>query len=227
MERQKMSVSPSPFELSIQSGLHVGVRQGLPAGTYLVGRSMEADIVLMDDCLAPLHARLALDADGCEVESTADNVVLNGIRVAAGEARITPYPADIILNGIRLQCTRGRKKMRFAFLKHGLGAAAILFCAALVLQGFPAGADKVVGNGEAAPAQRRGLAGCEPECFNKPIGARAAALSRSTLTAASLPGQPTTATGGARTGLGGPPATLQSAAEALRQQLLTAGLTTI
>ena len=221
-----MSVSTPPFELSVQSGLHVGVRQGLPGGTYLVGRSMEADIVLMDDCLAPLHARLALDAEGCEVESTADNVVLNGIRIDAGETRIARYPANIVLNGIQLQCTRRRAKIRFAFLKQGLGAAAVLTCLALVLQGFPAGADKVVGNGKSASAQRRGLTGCEPDCFNKYTGTRAATLARSTLAAASLPGQATTGTGGARPGPGGSP-TLQGAADALRQQLTTAGLTAI
>jgi type III secretion protein D len=220
-----MPLPPSPFELSVQSGLHVGVRQGLAAGTYLVGRSMEADVVLVDDCLAPLHARLALEADGCEVESTADNVVLNGIMLGAGETRIARYPADIVLNGVQLRCTRRRGKIRFAFLRHGLGAAAILICLILLLQGFPAGADKVTGNGDYVTAQRPKSLGCDSNCFSKYPRQRAAISPTSMPAPASPSDQANTGRVGA--GLGASPATLKDAADALRQRLLAAGLTTV
>jgi type III secretion protein D len=219
-----MPLPPSSFELSVQSGLHVGVRQGLAAGTYLVGRSMEADVVLMDDCLAPLHARLALEADGCEVESTADNVVLNGIILGAGETRIARYPADIVLNGVQLRCTRRPGKIRFAFLRHGLGAAAILICLILLLQGFPAGADKVTGNGDYVTAQRPKSLGCESDCFSR-YQKRAGVSPNAKPAQASLSDQGNTGRVGA--GPGASPATLKDAADGLRQRLLAAGLTTV
>jgi type III secretion protein D len=186
---------------------------------------MEADVVLMDDCLAPLHARLALEADGCEVESTADNVVLNGIMLGAGETRIAPYPADIALNGVQLRCTRSGDTVRFALLRHGLGAAAILICLILLLQGFPAGADKVTGNGDYVRAERQKSHGCESDCFAKDQRKYAVNSPNAKPAPASVSGQGNAGREGA--GLGASPATLKGAADALRQRLAAAGLTTV
>ncbi|BAM93195.1 hypothetical protein S58_72310 [Bradyrhizobium oligotrophicum S58] len=220
-----MPASPSPFELAIRSGLHAGVRQELDAGTYLLGHSMDADVVLMDDCLAPLHARLALEADCCEVESTADGVLLNGTLLGAGEARISRYPADIVLNGIQLRCTRKRRTIGLSFLRYGLGTAAILVCLALLLQGFPADADKVTGDGVYATAEWPRSPGCVSDCSTKYPSKHAAASPAPTLAPASLPGQGRTGRTGA--GPGAPAADLNGAADALRQRLAAAGLTTV
>ncbi|WP_316200465.1 MULTISPECIES: FHA domain-containing protein [unclassified Bradyrhizobium] len=220
-----MPASPSPFELTIRSGLHAGVRQELDSGTYLVGHSMDADVVLMDDCLAPLHARFALEADCCEIEGTADNVLLNGTLLGAGEARFSRYPADVVLNGIQLRCTRKRRTTRYTFLRYGLGTAAILVCLALLLQGFPAGADKVPGDGGYATAERLRSPRCDSDCSTKYPSRHAPNSPAPTLTPARLPGQDRTGRAGAEPGA--PVADLNSAADALRQRLLTAGLTTV
>jgi type III secretion protein D len=222
-------MTPPTFELVVRSGLHLGIRQSLAAGTYSVGRSMDADVVLMDPGLAPVHARFALDGDGCEVESAAGDVVLNGVRIEAGEARMVSYPADIYLNNVHVRCTRGRTsdRRRSAFMRHALGSAVILLATVLVFHGLPAGADKAAAGGDRTLRQTPWSAGCEPGCLIKGADNRATALPRAPLVAVALSTPPAASAGPGSNRLVSPPVAVPAAAEALRQQLLTAGLMAI
>ena len=53
-----------PYILKFLSGPHLGAEVTLTPGEYLIGRGDQCDIVLDDQDLAPVHARLALSAAG-------------------------------------------------------------------------------------------------------------------------------------------------------------------
>ena len=220
-------MTPSTFELVVRSGLHLGVRQSLAAGTYSIGRSMDADIVMMDPGLAPVHAHLALDNDGCEVESAAGNVVLNGVRIEAGEAWMVTYPADIHLNDVHLRCTRGRmsRRGRSAVIGLALGSTVALLAAVLVFPGLPAGVDQAAAGSDRMSTPT--LAGCEPGCLIKRPDHRTAASPRAPLLKVGLSTPEATPAGPTSSRLVLPTVAVPAAADALRQQLLTAGLMAI
>src|SRR5690349_6353189 len=129
---------------------------------------MDADLVIMDPGLAPVHARLALDSDGCEVESAAGNVVLNGVRIETGEALMVSYRADIHFDDVHVRCARGptNRRKRSAVMGLALGSTVSLLVAVLVFPGLPACVD---------PAAARSVrlltspqnGGCEPGCLIK------------------------------------------------------------
>jgi type III secretion protein D len=220
-------MTPPTFELVVRSGLHLGARQSLAAGTYSIGRSMDADIVMMDPGLAPVHAHLALDGDGCEVESVAGNVVLNGIQIEAGEAWMVSYPADIHLNDVHVRCTRGRisGRRRSAVMGLALGSTVALLAAVLVFPGLPAGVDKAAAGSDRVPTPSP--AGCEPGCLIKRPDDRTATSPRASLLKVALSAPEAAPAGPTSNRLVSPAVAVPAAADALRQQLLAAGLTAI
>lgn len=222
-----MSLTPPTFELVVRSGMHLGVRQSLAAGTYSIGRSMDADIVMMDPGLAPVHARLALDGDGCEVESAAGNVILNGVRIEAGEVRMVSYPADIHFNDVQVRCTRGRTSRRrwSAVMGLALGSTAGLLAAVVVFPGLPTGVDQA-----AAGSDRMSMpapAGCEPGCLIKRADDRTAVSPPAHLVKVALSSPEAAPAGPTSNQFVSPAMAVPAAADALRQQLLTAGLNAI
>jgi hypothetical protein len=54
--------------LRIVAGLHEGARVTLRTGEYVLGRAEDCDIVLLDEAVAPRHARLVLDATRVRIE---------------------------------------------------------------------------------------------------------------------------------------------------------------
>ncbi len=221
-----MSMTPM-FELVVRSGLHLGVQQSLAAGTYSIGRSMDADIVMMDPGLAPVHAHLALDNDGCEVESAAGNVVLNGIQIEPGEAWMVSYPADIHLNDVHVRCTRGRTSRRSRSTVMGLavGSTVTLLAAALVFPGLPAGVDQAAAGSDRMSTPS--LAGCEAGCLIKRPDDRTAASPRAPLLKVALSSPEAAPAKPGSNRLVSPAVAVPAAADALRQQLLKAGLMAI
>lgn len=222
-------MTPPTFELVVRSGLHLGVRQSLAAGTYSIGRSMDADLVMMDPGLAPVHARLALDGDGCEVESAAGNVVLNGVRIEAGEACMVSYPADIYLNHVHVRCTRDRtsRRRRSAVMGLALGSTVGLLAAVLVFPGLPAGVDQAAAGSDRVSTQMPSSTGCEPGCLITRAHNRTAASPRAPLVTVASSSREAAPAGPGSNRLVSLPVAVPAAADALRQQLLTAGLMAI
>jgi hypothetical protein len=224
-----VSTTPPTFELVVRSGLHLGARQSLAAGTYSVGRSMDADVVMMDPGLAPVHARLALDGDGCEVESAAGNVVLNGVRIEAGEACMVSYPADIHLNGVHVSCTRDRTSLRrrSAVMGLALGSTVGLLAAVLVFPGLPVGVDQAAAGSDRMSTQTPPSTDCEPRCLIKRADNRTTASPGAPLVTAALSAPEAAPAGPGSNRLVSPPVAVPAAADALRQQLLAASLMAI
>lgn len=68
------------YQFSVETGLHAGVADTLAAGTYRIGRGCDADIVLADGGLAPVHGSIEV-RDGA-------------LRVAAMDASVTIGPVE-------------------------------------------------------------------------------------------------------------------------------------
>jgi hypothetical protein len=85
-----MTVEPSRFELQIQSGLHAGAVETLPEGRHRIGSDIEADIVLVEDGIAPIHVAIGLSGRFARIEALSDGVTIDGrgpLAVACGQNR--------------------------------------------------------------------------------------------------------------------------------------------
>lgn len=180
-----MTSESDRFTVEIESGLYAGVAETLPAGRYTIGSSIEADIVLVEDGLAPHH--LAVDTLGpaMRVEALADGVVIEGVAtLRSGEARTMTLPMAIRIGAMRLTW-RGAggksKKSRMqrpsvlamgGFLSHHVWAvAAILIGGGLLFVPNPV-ADASVGSRHESVAQQPGPASLA--AASAPAGAAAA-----------------------------------------------------
>lgn len=91
----------SDYLLEIRSGLYRGVTHELASGRHLVGSGDDADLMLMEPDLAPLHAGIVLQADTIRVEGFAEGISIEGVGpVPAGAARTVRLPATIAIAGI-------------------------------------------------------------------------------------------------------------------------------
>jgi hypothetical protein len=92
------------FAVSVLEGSHAGATLSLPAGKYRVGRSRDADVVLTDAGLQPLHFAIDLARHGASVDSMGGGVTLDGRSSGAtkNNARLH-FPFEIAAEGVRLR----------------------------------------------------------------------------------------------------------------------------
>ncbi len=92
------------FAVSVLEGSHAGAVLPLPAGKYRFGRSRDADVVLTDEGLAPMHFAIDLAKHGASVASMGGAVTLDGCGAASSKssARLH-FPFEVALDGVRLR----------------------------------------------------------------------------------------------------------------------------
>ena len=92
------------FSVSVLEGSHAGATLELAPGKYRVGRSQEADLVLTDSGLAPLHFSVELARRGASVTSMEGPVTLDGPAASSSKnsARLQ-FPFEIAVEGVRLR----------------------------------------------------------------------------------------------------------------------------
>jgi Inner membrane component of T3SS, periplasmic domain/Inner membrane component of T3SS, cytoplasmic domain len=92
------------FSVSVLEGSHAGATLELGAGKYRFGRSHDADVVLTDAGLAPLHFSIELAKKGASVTSMEGPVTLDGCAAAASKdsARLH-FPFELAVDGVRLR----------------------------------------------------------------------------------------------------------------------------
>jgi type III secretion protein D len=98
-----MSPDQDRIEVAIESGLHAGACQTLPAGRLVIGSGIDADICLADDGVAPDHAVIDLRRDGLVLEALAADVAVDGGVLRAGTACALTLPSVLELGDIRLR----------------------------------------------------------------------------------------------------------------------------
>lgn len=130
-----MSVdSGKTFTLLIESGLHKGVVQRLAPGIYTIGSELEADIVLSDATVQPLHMMLELDRHGMRLEPLKGPIAIQGEPgpIEPGGERHLALPASFTVGDARIQVTapadlvRDTKRKRMAAAAMGLAAVGIV-----------------------------------------------------------------------------------------------------
>lgn len=200
---------PNDYVLAIEAGLYAGTSQSLPAGTYVIGGGVEADMVFMGEGLAPRHVLVAIDGGEARVEALADGVVLAGYGpLEAGHAVAVALPFELSIAGLLLSWTRttsepdtnaggprGLGRLSSHLVRSAVGISLVAVAVALIASNPVADASVPTG----------GLAE-----IRKPAGA---------MTAAGAAGSEFTAQ------LTAPPAgMMKDAAEALRAEVEKAGL---
>ncbi|MBQ0820126.1 MULTISPECIES: SctD/MshK family protein [Microvirga] len=82
------------LHFEVLSGLYCGLTGTLAPGTNVIGSGLDADIVFVEQGLAPNHLRITLRANSIEVEALGAgcNVESRG-SIAAGEFSLVPLPA--------------------------------------------------------------------------------------------------------------------------------------
>lgn len=103
--RHDKSLQSDTYVFEIRSGLYQGVAQDLAGGRHVLGSGEDADLMLLEPHLAPLHAALVLDDGTVRVEGLADGIVVAGAGpVPAGSARTVRLPATITIGDLILSC---------------------------------------------------------------------------------------------------------------------------
>jgi type III secretion protein D len=120
------------YQFSVESGLHAGVADTLAAGTYRIGRALDADIVLADGGLAPVHGSIEVKDGALRVAAMDAPVVIGQdgeiITLAPGTGRDVSLPALITLGETQLrvdplEAPKPERKPRPLLLPIMLGAA--------------------------------------------------------------------------------------------------------
>lgn len=72
----------SAFTILIETGLHAGTVQRLAPGMYTLGSELDADIILSDSDVKPIHLILELDQHGVRLEPLQGGIMVDGEGVA-------------------------------------------------------------------------------------------------------------------------------------------------
>lgn len=97
-------ISDRIFAVSVLGGNHSGATLALPAGTHRFGRSRDADVVLTDSGLAPLHFSIELAKHGASVASLEGAVTLDGCGTSSSKnSAHLHFPFEVAVDGVRLR----------------------------------------------------------------------------------------------------------------------------
>lgn len=127
-------------EIKILSGKHSGARHSFAEGVLTIGSSFEADVVLTDSSVAPLHAKIDVLKTRIEIEAISE-VSVDQVTIKAGEKRAFGFPARIKIGAVELEFYDINK--RFASPKSAIENnlpivffVAVLFIGAMLLDRF-------------------------------------------------------------------------------------------
>ena len=102
-----MSLPSNCLTMSIESGLYAGSSHEFAPGRYTIGSSVDADIVLMEADVEPLHA--VIDASGPEiqVEALAGRISVGAQKyLASGARQIVAMPLRMNIGDVQLHFSR-------------------------------------------------------------------------------------------------------------------------
>jgi type III secretion protein D len=187
-------------KLSILSGSHKGACPSLGSSDIAIGSSLDADIILTDPSIAPMHARLSCGYFALEIRALDAAVVAGGKEVAPGESLKLAYPARFRLGDVEAECAGGQGDV----IVPGISNAAVIAAAFGVLL--------ILAAGLAVPSLQRAANG-------------SARYSGTAEDAAKLPGS--RQAGNSPTIISTNPNTTETAILALRERLTLAGLQSI
>ena len=127
------------FTLIVETGLHAGTVQRLSPGIYTLGSELDANVVLSDPAISPLHLILEIDRHGLRLEPVHGSIRIEGESIALepGGERYLALPLSFAIGDTKIKMTAPKDAVR---AKRRVRAAAIVLGAALLaavgLSGF-------------------------------------------------------------------------------------------
>ncbi|WID99713.1 hypothetical protein QO058_30440 (plasmid) [Bosea vestrisii] len=82
------------FKFEVQSGHYAGLSETMSAGVRVIGSSLDADLVFVEQGLEPQHLRVTLEPGRIAIEALAPGVLLDSVgEIAPGETVESHFPA--------------------------------------------------------------------------------------------------------------------------------------
>ena len=104
-----MGQAAQRYQFLVESGLHAGVADTLAAGRYSIWRALDADIVLADRGMAPVHGSIEIKENAVRVSAVEAPVMVSAgatgeaITLLPGSDRDLALPATITLGETKLR----------------------------------------------------------------------------------------------------------------------------
>lgn len=208
-----VKASSEPSTLEVVQGVHAGARLDLAEPVYTIGSGGEADIILRDPGIAPVHARLCCRGNRAEIEALGGDIgFVGGETIPQGLGRRCRLPVEVSLGGARIRLMGKTQPMRFAVAGRttlsAVGLLAVILAWPIASNAVSTKADSVP---EVSPAAVATQADATPEPGTLPAPLAGASESPPV-------------SGMERLGAAATPA---DAAEQLRERLAEAGLSTL
>ena len=127
----------STFTIFIETGLHAGTVQRLMPGMYTIGSELDADIVLSDSNVEPVHLILELDRCGVRLEPLQGRIAIQGESTVLepGSERYAGAPLSFSIGETTINVTAPADAMKSRRRTHMLvGVAALVIAAVLGIQ---------------------------------------------------------------------------------------------
>lgn len=119
------AAAPSVVLLEVTDGLHTGAQLALDGEFHSIGSSIESDIVLRDEGVAPSHARLRLSGSSVEIEAFGGDVVLERGVVPRGHGQKCRLPLNAGIGDATVRIARQRQDTERSFLPRSFGLGLI------------------------------------------------------------------------------------------------------
>jgi hypothetical protein len=102
-----MSLPSNCLTMSIESGLYAGSSHELAPGRYTIGSSVDADIVLMETDVEPLHALIDASGPEIQIEALAGRISIGAQKaLAAGARQAVATPLRMNIGAAQLHFSR-------------------------------------------------------------------------------------------------------------------------
>jgi hypothetical protein len=127
----------STFTIFIETGLHAGTVQRLAPGMYTLGSELDADIVLSDNDVKPIHLILEFDQGSVRLEPLQGSITLQGETTVLepGSERYASAPLAFSVGGTTINVTAPADAVKTRRRTRALvGVAAVMIAAVLGFQ---------------------------------------------------------------------------------------------
>ena len=98
-----MSFPTKCLTMSIESGTYAGASHAFVPGRYTIGSSIDADIVLMEADIEPLHAMIDASGPELQIEALAGEISLGAETYPAGARHTIATPLRMTIGAVQLQ----------------------------------------------------------------------------------------------------------------------------
>lgn len=119
-------MSANEYEMRVLSGLHKDATQPFSERSISIGSSLEADITLTDEDVAPVHARVSFASNAAEFEAIGGVIHLNGAYIGPGSKASGGYPTSFRLGSVDIEVRRaGQPDAALPFDRLAIGGLAV------------------------------------------------------------------------------------------------------